>query len=68
MVVSAVQLKRWSRDEYDRMIDAVVFASDERVELLEGESSRWQLRTPDTRRESWQLAISCPDDESPQQL
>ena len=35
--VSAVQLKRWSRDEYDKMIDAGVFAPDERVELLEGE-------------------------------
>ncbi|HVC33176.1 MAG TPA: Uma2 family endonuclease [Chloroflexota bacterium] len=33
----AVQLKRWSRQEYDKMIDAGVFAEDERVELLEGE-------------------------------
>ncbi len=35
--MSAVQLKRWSREEYDKMIEAGVFAPDERVELVEGD-------------------------------
>ncbi len=35
--MSAVQLKRWSREEYDKMIEAGVFSPDERVELVEGD-------------------------------
>jgi len=34
---SAVQLRRWTRREYDRMIDAGVLAPEDRVELIEGE-------------------------------
>ncbi|MGH2459093.1 MAG: Uma2 family endonuclease [Chloroflexota bacterium] len=37
MIVSAVQLRRWSREEYDKMIDAGILGPDDRVELLEGE-------------------------------
>lgn len=33
----AVQLRRWSRQEYDKMIEAGIFRPDERVELIEGE-------------------------------
>jgi Uma2 family endonuclease len=33
----AVDVRRWTRDEYDRMIDAGIFAPDERVELIDGE-------------------------------
>jgi Uma2 family endonuclease len=35
--MSAVQLRRWTRDEYDRMIDAGVLTENDRVELIEGE-------------------------------
>ena len=37
MAAPAVQIKRWTRQEYDRMVEAGLFAPDERVELLEGE-------------------------------
>src|SRR4051794_15559139 len=33
----SVQLRRWSRQEYDRMIDAGVLTPDDRVELIDGE-------------------------------
>ena len=35
--MNAVQLRRWSRLEYDRMIDAGVLMPDDRVELIDGE-------------------------------
>jgi Uma2 family endonuclease len=35
--VSAVQLRRWSRAEYDRMIDAGVLTTEDHVELIDGE-------------------------------
>jgi Uma2 family endonuclease len=35
--MSTVQMKRWTREEYDRMIEAGIFAPGERVELLDGE-------------------------------
>ena len=34
---SAVQMRRWTRQEYDRMIEAGVLTPEDRVELLEGE-------------------------------
>jgi Uma2 family endonuclease len=34
---SAVQLRRWTREEYDRMIGAGVLMPEDRVELIEGE-------------------------------
>ena len=37
MTAPAVQIKRWTRREYDRMAQAGLFGPDERVELLEGE-------------------------------
>lgn len=37
MAAPAVHIKRWTRREYDRMAEAGLFGSDERVELLEGE-------------------------------
>ncbi len=37
MALPAVQIKRWTRREYDRMADAGVFRPDERVQLIEGE-------------------------------
>ncbi|CUS38400.1 conserved hypothetical protein [Candidatus Nitrospira nitrosa] len=37
MAAPAVQIKRWTRREYDRMAEAGVLGPDERVELLEGE-------------------------------
>jgi Uma2 family endonuclease len=33
----AVQSRRWTREEYDRMIDAGVLTPEDRVELIEGE-------------------------------
>jgi Uma2 family endonuclease len=35
--VSSVQLRRWTRQEYDRMIDAGILGPSDRVELIEGE-------------------------------
>jgi len=32
-----VQLRRWTREEYDRMIDAGVLTPEDRVELIDGE-------------------------------
>lgn len=37
MAAPAVQTKRWTRLDYDRMAEAGLFGPDERVELLEGE-------------------------------
>lgn len=37
MGAPAVQTKRWTRREYDRIAEAGLFGPDERVELLEGE-------------------------------
>ena len=34
---SAVQMRRWTRQEYDRMIEAGVLTPEDRVELIEGE-------------------------------
>ncbi|HVC35615.1 MAG TPA: Uma2 family endonuclease [Chloroflexota bacterium] len=33
----AIQLKRWTRQEYDRMIEAGVFSPGDRIQLIEGE-------------------------------
>jgi len=33
----SVQLRRWTRQEYDRMIDAGVLTPEDRVELIDGE-------------------------------
>ncbi|HEX5415878.1 MAG TPA: Uma2 family endonuclease [Chloroflexota bacterium] len=35
--MSAVQLKRWSRADYDRLVREGFFAPDERVELVDGD-------------------------------
>jgi Uma2 family endonuclease len=35
--MSPVQLKRWTREDYDKMIEAGIFAPGERVELIDGE-------------------------------
>lgn len=35
--MKAIEMRRWTRDEYDRMIAAGLFAPDERVELIDGE-------------------------------
>ncbi len=37
MSMKAIGLRRWSRDEYDRMTAAGLFAPGERVELIDGE-------------------------------
>jgi Uma2 family endonuclease len=35
--MTTVQMKRWTRGDYDRMIEAGIFAPGERVELIDGE-------------------------------
>src|SRR5688572_633591 len=35
--METVQVRRWTRDEYEKMLDAGVFSPDERVELIDGE-------------------------------
>ena len=37
MSVSAVQTRRWTREEYERLIEAGIFHPEERVELIDGE-------------------------------
>ena len=32
----AIQLKRWTRQEYDRMIEAGVFSPGDRIQLIDG--------------------------------
>ncbi len=41
MSSSAVQRRRWTRVEYDRMVEAGGFAPDARIELLDGEI--WEM-------------------------
>jgi len=35
--METVQVRRWTRDEYEKMLEAGVFSPDERVELIDGE-------------------------------
>jgi Uma2 family endonuclease len=42
----AVSLKRWTRSEYDRLIDAGVLSPEERVELLDGDIVRMWPQNP----------------------
>src|SRR5438270_14046496 len=44
--MSAVQLKRWTREEYDRLVAAGVLSPAERVELLEGDIVRMWPQSP----------------------
>ncbi len=37
MAAPAVQIKRWTRREYDRMAEAGIFSQDDRVQLIEGD-------------------------------
>jgi Uma2 family endonuclease len=39
-----VQLKHWSCEEYDKMIDAAIFAPGERVELIDGDIVEMSLQ------------------------
>jgi Uma2 family endonuclease len=36
-IVNAVQPRRWSREEYERMIDAGVLTTEDQVELIDGD-------------------------------
>jgi Uma2 family endonuclease len=44
--MSKVQLKRWTRDEYERLIAAGILSPEERVELLEGDIVRMWPQGP----------------------
>jgi Uma2 family endonuclease len=44
--MSVVPLKRWTREEYDRLIAAGVLSPEERVELLEGDVVRMWPQNP----------------------
>ena len=44
--MSAVTLKRWTREEYDRLIAAGVLSPEERIELLEGDLVRMWPQNP----------------------
>ncbi|WHZ21410.1 MAG: hypothetical protein OJF47_000522 [Nitrospira sp.] len=37
MSVPAIQIKRWTRQEYDRLADLGMFSPDDRVQLIEGD-------------------------------
>src|SRR5438552_2741946 len=44
--MSAVPLKRWTREEYDRLVESGVLSPEERVELLEGDIVRMWPQSP----------------------
>ncbi len=44
--MSVVPLKRWTRAEYDRLVEAGVLSPEERVELLEGDIVRMWPQKP----------------------
>ena len=44
--MSALSLKRWSREEYDRLVESGVLSPEERVELLEGDIVRMWPQSP----------------------
>ncbi len=35
--MKSIEMRRWTREEYDRMVAAGMFAPGERVELIDGE-------------------------------
>ena len=45
--MSAVSLKQWTREEYDRLVRAGVLAPGERVQLVEGEIVRMWPQGPE---------------------
>jgi Uma2 family endonuclease len=44
--MSAVPLKRWTREEYDRLVESGILSPEERVELLEGDIVRMYPQSP----------------------
>jgi Uma2 family endonuclease len=44
--MSAVPLKRWTREEYDRLVESGILSPEERVELLEGDIVRMWPQGP----------------------
>ena len=52
--MTAVQLRRWTREEYDRMIDAGVLTTQDRVELVDGEIV---TMTPQTSRHATGVSL-----------
>lgn len=44
--MSVVPVKRWTREEYDRLVSAGILSPEERVELLEGEIVRMWPQSP----------------------
>jgi hypothetical protein len=40
MAIPAVDIHRWTREDYERMAEAGLFRPDEKVELVEGASTR----------------------------
>ena len=56
MSAPAIQTKRWTRQEYDRMAEAGIFSPNERVELLEGE-----IVTMTSQRSPHSAAIGLAD-------
>src|SRR5437773_752217 len=44
--MSAVSLKHWSREEFDRLVAAGILSPEERVELLEGDIVRMWPQSP----------------------
>ncbi len=45
-IVGALRLRRWTREEYDRMVDAEVLTTNDKVELIEGEIVERAPKTP----------------------
>ncbi|MBI2529426.1 MAG: Uma2 family endonuclease [Candidatus Rokubacteria bacterium] len=54
MATSSLQLRRWTRAEYDRLIDLGVFQPGEPIELIGGQL---MVCEPQGRRHAWALAI-----------
>ena len=54
MANSSVQVRRWTRAEYDRLIEAGFFQPGEPIELIGG---KLMVGEPQGRRHAWALAI-----------
>jgi Uma2 family endonuclease len=54
MATSSVQVRRWTRAEYDRLIEAGFFQPGEPIELIGGQL---MVSEPQGRRHAWALAI-----------
>lgn len=56
MSVAAIKPRKWTRKEYDRLIEQGAFHEDERLELIEGEILEM---TPQNARHAGTVSLIC---------